>query len=52
MTNLLVIGITIIVSSAITHFWVKGIDHMKKNYPDYKGDDFLDWGNPENKNDI
>jgi len=23
--------------------WVKGIDNMKKNHPDYKGEDFLNW---------
>lgn len=23
--------------------WVNGIDYMKKNHPDYKGEDFLDW---------
>ena len=25
--------------------WVKGIDYMKENHPDYKGEDFLDWNN-------
>jgi hypothetical protein len=24
--------------------FVKGIDYMKENHPDYKGDDFIDWG--------
>jgi len=28
----------------ISIFWVRGIDFMKNNYPDYKGEDFLDWG--------
>ena len=23
--------------------WVQGIDSMKKNHPDYKGEDFLHW---------
>jgi hypothetical protein len=23
--------------------WVRGIDYMKENHPDYKGEDFLDW---------
>lgn len=23
--------------------WVKGIDNMKTNHPDYKGEDFLNW---------
>jgi hypothetical protein len=22
--------------------WVSGIDYMKENYPDYKGEDFLE----------
>jgi hypothetical protein len=24
--------------------WIRGIDNMKDNHPDYKGEDFLDWG--------
>jgi len=33
--------------------WIKGIDEMSKNHPDYEGDDFLDWGknNPSWKDD-
>ncbi len=33
--------------------WVVGIDYMEKNHPDYKGDDFLNWGSDkeENEND-
>jgi hypothetical protein len=27
----------------ISILWVRGIDNMKKNHPDYKGEDFLDW---------
>ena len=23
--------------------WVTGIDNMRKNHPDYKGEDFLNW---------
>jgi hypothetical protein len=39
-------------SALISFFWVRGIDHMQKNHPDYKGDDFLNWGNDEdNDND-
>lgn len=29
--------------------WVKGIDYMRENHPDYKGEDFLNWGEDENK---
>ena len=25
----------------VTILWVKGIDYMKTNHPDYKGEDFL-----------
>lgn len=25
-------------------FWVRGIDNMMKNHPDYKGEDWLNWG--------
>jgi hypothetical protein len=32
--------------------WIKGIDYMKENHPDYKGDDWLNWDNDsENEND-
>ena len=33
--------------------WIKGIDEMSKNHPDYEGDDFLDLGkhNPPWKDD-
>jgi hypothetical protein len=27
----------------ISILWVRGIDNMKNNHPDYKGEDFLDW---------
>ena len=31
--------------SPVIVLWVIGIDYMKENHPDYKGDDFLNWGN-------
>ena len=31
--------------------WVTGIDHMNKNHPDYKGEDFLNW-DEDDKNTI
>jgi hypothetical protein len=40
--------ITLIVVIPISILWVRGIDNMKKNHPDYKGGDFLDWD--DNKN--
>jgi hypothetical protein len=35
--------ITILITTLITIFWVRGINSMQKNHPDYKGDDFLNW---------
>ena len=26
-----------------TVLWVRGIDKMTREHPDYKGEDFLDW---------
>ena len=46
---LFIVAFSILLSWA----WVKGITNMKENHPDYKGDDFLDWGiDEEDKNDI
>jgi len=35
--------ITLIIVIPIAILWVRGIDNMKKNHPDYKGNDFLNW---------
>ena len=35
------------VVAIISYFWVQGIDYMKKNHPDYKGEDFLDLGDED-----
>jgi hypothetical protein len=32
-----------IISVIVGILWVNGIDNMKEEYPDYKGNDFLDW---------
>lgn len=43
----------IIFVGLISWTWVSGIDNMKKNHPDYKGEDFLDWGKMERyENDL
>ena len=34
-------GCSLLLAAIIAFFWVRGIDHMKENYPDYKGEDFL-----------
>jgi hypothetical protein len=30
-----------LVLAPLVYLWVKGIDDMNKNHPDYKGEDFL-----------
>ena len=35
--------ITLMIIIPIAWLWVKGIDKMKNDHPDYKGEDFLDW---------
>ena len=40
----MIVGLIIVVFTLlIAVVWVRGIDYMKKNHPDYKGEDFLDW---------
>lgn len=53
MGYVIAIGIIIIFSALIAWRWVVGIDYMHKNHPDYKGEDFLNWGEDteENEND-
>jgi len=41
MEYALVYGIMFIVVALISWQWVKGIDYMNKNFPDYKGDDLF-----------
>ena len=43
------IGFSFILATIVSYFWVRGIDYMKENHPDYKGEDFLDWGNDVTK---
>jgi hypothetical protein len=45
MGYVLVYGIMFLAIGLIAWSWVKGIDYMKDNHPDYTGDDFLNWGN-------
>jgi hypothetical protein len=47
MQYVIAIAITLLIVSPIAYFWVKGIDYMKRNHPDYRGEDFLDWENAE-----
>ena len=42
----LVVFLVIFISLApIVYLWIRGIDYMDKNHPDYKADDFLNWTN-------
>ena len=37
-----------VVSIVVGILLVNGIDSMKENHPDYKGEDFLDWDEDKN----
>ena len=37
----------VLFAGGISWVWVRGIDNMKKNHPDYKGEDFLNWDNED-----
>jgi len=39
-----VIAVMVFFVALISWSWVRGIDYMKENHPDYKGEDFLDCG--------
>lgn len=43
MQHFFVFVIIFIISGVISFIWVKGIDNMKNNHPNYKGEDFLNW---------
>jgi len=41
MGILIGIGGSFILAAIIAFFWVRGIDHMKENHPDYQGNEFF-----------
>jgi hypothetical protein len=41
MVELIIAAIISVIAGTIAFLWVSGIDNMKKNHPDYKGEDFL-----------
>jgi len=53
MEYVILFGSMFIIIGFISWRWVVGIDYMQKNHPNYKGEDFLNWGNnkEENEND-
>ena len=36
------IGCSFIMAAIVSFFWVRGIDYMKENHPEYKGEDMFD----------
>lgn len=42
MGTAIAIGIILIFTGIISVLWVRGINYMDKNYPDYKGYDLFD----------
>jgi len=42
----------VIVVGIISYLWVRGIDNMKKNHPDYKGDDLFGKFEDDDKDNI
>ena len=49
---LLLLLFIVFLAIAISFIWVKGINYMKENHPEYKGDDFLDWDNNHTEGEI
>jgi hypothetical protein len=47
MSYVVGIGCSFIMAAIVSYFLVKGIDNMKENHPDYKGEDFLNWSGDE-----
>jgi hypothetical protein len=42
MGTVVAIGVILIFTGMISVLWVRGIDYMDKNHPDYKGYDLFD----------
>lgn len=45
---LVAIIISFTVAAIVSIIWVRGINYMKENHPDYKGEDFLNWDDDKN----
>jgi hypothetical protein len=45
------IGCSFVMAAIVATFWVRGIDYMKENHPDYKGEDLFGLWDDE-KDDI
>jgi hypothetical protein len=46
------IGCSAILASICAFFWVRGIDNMKENHPNYNGNEFFGYKDEENDPDI
>lgn len=44
----LVFTVMFIITALISWMWANGIDKMKNEHPNYKGEDFLDWDDNHN----
>ncbi len=45
-------GCSFLLAAIVAFFWVRGIDYMKENHPDYKGDDLFGKFDDDDKKDI
>ncbi len=53
MTQIFIVLMIILSFTAlISYFWVRGIDYMQENHPDYKGDDLFGVFDEDDKNQI
>jgi len=42
MGTIVAIGVILVFTGMITTLWIRGINYMNKNHPDYKGYDLFD----------
>ena len=52
MGLLIGIGGSFILAAIVAFFWVRGIDYMKENHPNYKGEDLFGKFDDEDENHI
>lgn len=46
---IVIYAVTFLLVASLIWLWIGGIDYMKKNHPNYKGEDFLNWDQDINK---
>ena len=42
MGTIVAIGVILVFTGMIATLWIRGINYMNKNHPDYKGEDLFD----------